>query len=352
MIESKKQQSVGGYSPEFVFGGALTTPSRLAYGLVPLYQLLDDRGEPPDDCLAFAEIPRFALEEPSYRISLEQELTFTKAALERLGYDVGLEVGRRFHLSMFGVLGLAAACATTLRQSFHLLLSYPALAWGVLEITVWRNENNEYVLFSESDMDNRLAGYFVERDMAALLTLFRNTLGYSINPQSVSLRRDPPAHSAGHEDYFGCPVSFGELEDAMAFECAIWDAPPSQANEMSCSFFENQCRSLTEEMHNQFSYAAAVRSRLRHATPMPTLPELASSLHLTARTLQRRLAREGQSFTSLLREVREWRAKELIQHPELHINDIAYRLGFQEPDAFSRAFRSWTGMAPSDYRRK
>ena len=65
----------------------------------------------------------------------------------------------------------------------------------------------------------------------------------------------------------------------------------------------------------------------------------------------RRLAAEGTGFGALLREVREERAQALLRRPSLAIEEIAWRLGFHDPDAFSRAFRAWTGLSPSEFRR-
>lgn len=334
-----------------MFGGDLSTPVRLAYGLVPLVQLLETRGHAAQPLLAAAEIPGFALEEPSYRISLQQELTFTRRALARLGGDVALEVGRRFHLSMFGVLGLAASCAPTLHESFRLLLAYPALVWGLIEVTVWRDDAGEYVVFVPGDVVGDLGDYFVARDMAALVTLFSNTLGEATVPTALRLRRPAPSNARVYDAFFGCEVTFGAAENSLYLTHALWRRVPPQANEMSRRFFENQCRDLSEQMRTPFRFADIVRGRLRHAVPIPGLPALADDLHLTPRTLQRRLAAEGENFGAILREVRASKAMELLERPGIAIADVSFRLGFREPDAFSRAFRSWTGVAPTEYRR-
>ena len=120
---------------------------------------------------------------------------------------------------------------------------------------------------------------------------------------------------------------------------------------MSRRFFENQCRRLSESMQAPFRYTDIVRARLRVVTPMPSLSALADELHLTARTVQRRLTAEDTSFSALLHETRRERACDLLRRPSLPIEEIAYRLGFRDPDAFSRAFGSWLGMTPSEYRR-
>ncbi len=339
-------------SRAFLFGGALATPARLAYGLAPLIQVLEDRGAAVEPLLAASEIPRFALEEPSYRITIEQELDFTRRALTVLDEPhVALDVGGYFHLSMFGLLGLAAACAPSVRELFHIILSYPPLAWGLIEVSVWRRGTATYVVYEPGATVGDLGEYYVARDMAATLTLFRDTLGPRLRPQAVRLRDADRARAEAIAARFGCRVTRDASADELHFASAVWEAVPPQANGMSRRFFENQCRRLAESMQGPFSFTDIVRGRLRTATPMPSLDELAGALHLTTRTLQRRLAAEDAGFSRVLREVREERARDLLRRRALHVEEVAYRLGFRDPDAFSRAFRGWTGCSPSEYRR-
>lgn len=339
--------------PQFLFGREMSTPVRLAYGLAPMIQSLEAHGHAVEPLLAATEIPRFALEEPSYRISLAQELKFTRLTLARIRHSSpALEIGRRFHLSMFSVLGLAAACAPTIREAFHTILSYPELAWGLIEISVWREGEREYIAFEPGPVVAELGPYFVERDSTAIVNLFRNLVGPQLVPTKVAYRHGPPRDVAAYAPFFGCAVQFGAPVNEVSFSHRNWDTAPFQANEMSRRFFENQCRRLSEMMQQPFNFTDIVRSRLRSATPIPALPTLARALHMTARTLQRRLALEHTDFSSLLREVRAQRGGELMRRNHLQIDEIAYRLGFHDPDAFSRAFRLWTGLSPTEFRRR
>ncbi|HMM77231.1 MAG TPA: helix-turn-helix transcriptional regulator [Gammaproteobacteria bacterium] len=98
-------------------------------------------------------------------------------------------------------------------------------------------------------------------------------------------------------------------------------------------------------------YADVVRSRLRTMVPMPSLSRLAASLRLSERSLQRRLTAAGTSFSELLREVRLELSRRLMRRERMPLEEIAWRLGFEDPIAFSHAFKEWTGQAPRDYRR-
>jgi AraC-like DNA-binding protein len=78
--------------------------------------------------------------------------------------------------------------------------------------------------------------------------------------------------------------------------------------------------------------------------------EIAQGLHLSLRTLQRKLRDEGTSYKELLDETRRELATEYIKNPHVSISEITYLLGFSEPSNFSRAFKRWTGSSPSAFR--
>jgi AraC-like DNA-binding protein len=79
---------------------------------------------------------------------------------------------------------------------------------------------------------------------------------------------------------------------------------------------------------------------------------VAKSLRISQRTLQRRLADDGTSFTKVLERVRKDRGVAWVRSGSLPLAEIAYRLGFSDPAALSRAFKRWTGHAPGAYRER
>jgi len=81
------------------------------------------------------------------------------------------------------------------------------------------------------------------------------------------------------------------------------------------------------------------------------LDPVASQLHLSRRTLVRRLGRCGTSFRELLDAHRRRRASELLADPNLTVTEVGYRLGYTEPANFGRACRRWFGTGPRAYRR-
>ncbi len=81
-----------------------------------------------------------------------------------------------------------------------------------------------------------------------------------------------------------------------------------------------------------------------------TAERIAEQLHLSVRTLRRRLEEEGWSFRGLLSDVRQRLALHYVQDRTLSLTEISYRLGFTQPSSFTRAFRGWTGQSPTEAR--
>ena len=97
---------------------------------------------------------------------------------------------------------------------------------------------------------------------------------------------------------------------------------------------------------------ARVQSAVLEQLPHGNISDdsLAEALHMSARTMHRKLTDEGQNFRNLLVEVRRNLAELYIMDNSLTLTEISMLLGFSEPSSFSRAFKSWTGSAPSEIR--
>ena len=83
----------------------------------------------------------------------------------------------------------------------------------------------------------------------------------------------------------------------------------------------------------------------------PTRARVAARLHMSARTLHRRLVGEGTTFRRILTDTRRELAEGHLRERRLSIAEIGFLLGFSEPSAFHRAFKRWTGWPPHAYRR-
>lgn len=145
---------------------------------------------------------------------------------------------------------------------------------------------------------------------------------------------------------FGAPalVFRGEAR-LLDLPCATADPAAYAQACLECDRLLTQARRAS--LHTQILALLGARNG-----DYPTLPEVADFLHLSSRTLARRLAAEGTSFQSLLDEVRQQRAHWYLAQTRLKLEDIAARLGYANLSSFSRVCLRWFGAYPSVYRRR
>jgi len=156
-----------------------------------------------------------------------------------------------------------------------------------------------------------------------------------------------------YETFFGCPVSFNAPRSQIRFDAAVLDtAMPMQDAETS-AVCQHQCQLLLARMSNSSGVIEQVR-QLIVARPgfFPDIDYVAQKLHMTSRTLRRRLAAEGSSYQQILADVRYALAREYLATSSLPLEEIASMLGYSSPGNFTYAFKRWHGSPPRQYRQE
>lgn len=165
--------------------------------------------------------------------------------------------------------------------------------------------------------------------------------------------RPPPADPAPYVRELGLCPAFGQADNRVVFERRFLDLPLPGANPEVARACEEQCRALLARRQVRGGLAGRIRDRLlRTPGHLPDMQTLAMELHLTVRTLRRRLDDEGSSYRLLLDEVRQALAEELLATGAIRLEEIAERLGYGEVSNFIHAFRRWKGMTPRQYRQR
>lgn len=142
------------------------------------------------------------------------------------------------------------------------------------------------------------------------------------------------------EECLGPNIEMGCEHDMIEFDRALLDMPLSiQTDEAS---------KVTEALRSAVDAAGLLIERLSDPQQLK-LRSIAKRMGMSARTLQRRLKYCGIEFEELLDETRRSEALRLIAEGGHTMTDIAYRIGYSDPAHFTRAFRRWTGAAPSRF---
>lgn len=152
--------------------------------------------------------------------------------------------------------------------------------------------------------------------------------------------------------HFACDVVCGASRNAIVFRAADATAPFITRNAELLDLLAPQFEEQLKQFKAEDTFVELVRRAIqdRLTGHRPSIDVIAQTLHMSSRTIQRRLQDAGYSFQRVLDEARHQMACYYLSNSVLELNEAAYLLGFEDPNSFGRSFRSWEGVPPSDWR--
>jgi len=326
------------------------------YKLSALVETLAGLGVPPSDTLKGTGIPVEELDDAQALTSVGQYLCACRNAVRLVPDPITpFLVGRRMHLSAYGMYGYALMCSVTLRDFFNEGVKYHRLATPTVLIE-WREEAGAAIwsfprlAAPESSAD--LHRFLIEQQLVQHAVHLKDVAGPSCRPLHATLSYPEPAHADYYARFLECPVRFGAPACELHFDAGILDQPTLLAHKLTSTLMQATCERLIGQAKTSVGASGRVYQILM-ATPgrQPALGEVADMLHMHERTLRRKLESEGTSFGGIVDDVRASLALEYLRTTKMTTDDIAALIGFSDAANFRRAFKRWTGKAPSDFRR-
>lgn len=186
---------------------------------------------------------------------------------------------------------------------------------------------------------------------ALVLELGRRGTKTKLCPKRLELTR-PAEPGNGLEEYFGCPVKYRATRNALVLFAADLEAPFATHNDELMQLLAPQFEHALKEKRAKQGLLEQVKWVLKRllSGSRPDLLMVAKELGMSDRTLQRRITDEGTTFRQLLTETRRELVREYLGNPSVEINEAAFLVGFEDPNSFYRAFRSWEGTTPAEWR--
>jgi AraC-like DNA-binding protein len=155
-----------------------------------------------------------------------------------------------------------------------------------------------------------------------------------------------------HQDFFRCPIRLGSTRNAIAFSLHDTREPFATRNPelLNALLPHLQANTPVPPDAGLARVRAVIAERVRGRRP--EADEIARELAMSTRAMQRLLKDSGTSFRRLLDEVRNEHARGYLGSTAFSDGEVAFLLGFEDPNSFYRAFRSWNGMSPTEFRRQ
>lgn len=322
--------------------------SVLAPSVGILWRVIESYGLDPDP-LFRAEGLELAWPLPAgARLPYDQVDAVRARAVEATGDPaMGLRIADCAHPSQLGALGYAVLASTTLREAFERMRRYVRVLNDQGHIAL-EEDGDALILWLSVAQPSRMQRVREDAQMAFVLSLCRMNVGPGFQPRWVAFRHEAPSNLAPYETLFRCPLRFGTEHNGIAVDRQAADRPLPSANPVLASMSERIVDQRLAKLDRD-NVLGRVRGVMMEQLPSGRITDesVAEALHMTPRTLHRKLRVEGESFRSLLTTLRQDLARQYIADETLTLTEITFLLGFSEMSSFSRAFKNWNGVAPS-----
>lgn len=273
----------------------------------------------------------------------------------------GLAIGQRLGVQALGALGFAIRHGDTVGQALKWLDQFRALIHPqfVAEHAIERQDRHVWMVFRKHipipfvHLKESVFAY-----AASLHRMLQGLVGQQLPLRLVSFPFSPPssAERASVEQWCGCPVQWGAPQLVLAYDPHVLSLPLAQQDAPLFAYLTYRVTQLHQSLPTSAAATERWADRVRReiervlARGEPTQGDLAATLSVSTRTLQRRLSNDGTGFAEVLDTVRRERAAVLLRDPHLTAAQVSVLLGYSEPAPFFRAFKRWFGMAPGEWR--
>jgi len=317
---------------------------------------IEDEGLDWAPLIAEADIPPDVVDDPNGQVSGTQELRLQQAFANATRHIPGawLRTGLRYRLMSYGPLGLAVLAADTLEKGLLVLDSFQVLTYSLMQYTLLY-EDGELVGLGADDSLAPLEfrEFCQERSLGSVTRFLNDMLSRSSPIARIETVLDRPNGWLGCDATLGVPVVFNAPSTRWILKPGVGREPLPMASPLLEETYRSLCASLVDEARVSDDLVGKFYALLvRTGRGFPSAAAAARQLGMSERTLYRRLSQQQLSFGAVLDQVREQRARYILENSRLSIERVAEMLDFAETSSFSRAFKRWTGLSPLQFRRR
>ena len=253
--------------------------------------------------------------------------------------------------SFLGALGLAWITSATLRKAFERLQRYGSMVSDEVDLEMAERGNDFVVRLFPSQYPYRDAALRERHRVANYVQMCRLAYGQGFKPGLIRFVQESPANASAYYEFFRCELLFSEEAAEIVMPISLADEPLVGFNPQ---LVQNLDQMIVDYLakKDQGDIVSRTRAEILNGLPSGTvsLESVADALHMSTRSLIRKLAEENESFKNLLASIRRELGEKYVMNKGLSLTEISFLLGFSETSSFSRAYKNWTGMSPRAHR--
>lgn len=270
---------------------------------------------------------------------------------------LGSQVGAVSH----GPVGYATLSAPSIGSAIATFFKWFKLRGDIYEEAIVEKEDLFEVSVKDTSSDEVLEYVFFETVAKAMEEMVKN-LGTSVasSGTQIHFKRKKPQHLDELKEVFDADIYFGAEENKIVVPKSLWAKKSVLYDKESYELNLRKCQQLLDQGEIENNLAVQMRclihdhfeNALLSSDPHlpPTQIELCDTLHLTERTLIRKLKDLGTSYKKILEDERKQYSTQLLKDEEYSVCQISDLLGYKESANFCRAFKRWYGVTPTVYR--
>ncbi|WP_290537100.1 MULTISPECIES: AraC family transcriptional regulator [Alcanivorax] len=319
--------------------------------MAPLLHLLHERGLDGEAILRRHGLDPQMVRDPEARLGAAVSTALLDDCLAQLGDPaMGIEIARHAQYNTFGALGLAVAAGGDLYSVLNRITRFHRLISDLVRTELTVDDATVALQFS-SNTDHQPHPQAIVFVMATIVRLLRIRIHRDHNPVAVSAPDwiEPGLRQAMGR-YFRCPVTESD-HYALAFDKAnAQQMLAASDTQLAAMLDATLAQRLADSERGSLASKLTLWIEQRLPDGEPSLTEAAAECCMSSRSLQRRLADEGLSWKQLVEDTRKMLVERHLRTPGMTVTQMAFLLGFSEVSAFSRAFKKWFGVSPSQFR--
>jgi AraC-like DNA-binding protein len=296
------------------------------------------------------DLPASAERDAEVVLPIERLQQFLDAAADAARDPfLGVHLAQRIRRGAYGLLEFSCRSAPTVGEALRRIVRYISLLNELVEVTL-----------ADGVIEQKISGQPLcvgrhgnEFFLAMLLVQSRALTAGAIIPTRVWFAHPAPRDRSALVDFLGTEkIQFDREKNGMALPKALLDSPLSSHDPALLDLLDKQAEAALSLRASPSRFLGQVRQEVRDKLRdgVPSLEEAARGLHMSARTLQRRLSDEDTSWARLVDEVRQELARRWVAEGARPLGEVAFLLGYSELSAFLRAFKRWTGVSAGEWR--
>ncbi|MGO4574238.1 AraC family transcriptional regulator ligand-binding domain-containing protein [Microvirga sp. 2TAF3] len=302
-----------------------------------------------------AGLPTTLISESNVRVSARSQILFLNMIAEVLDDNLlGFHIAQDFDIRELGSFYYVMASSEKLGDAIAREAHYSSIVNEGLRIS-YQRANSFTIDFEYVGVERHLDRHEMEFWITCTLRKSRFFTNRELIPAYVGFVHRHEGDLSEMERYFACSLNFGASTDRISFEPQAADLSLVTADPYLNRFLvEDYEKAIARRQLSRNPLRTRVENAITPRLPHGTvnIGNIASDLGMSPRTLSRRLAEEGLTFSTVLDELRSALAERYLQNSELSISQITWLLGYTEASSFVHAFQRWAGKSPTDARRQ